>query len=806
MARKKTTTPAEPDPEAIATGDAGELRSASANIAETANAVKASTADQAANKTVGEDASKSGHPNAVPPAEKAGAVIAAEPPKPLQPLQPPVSSTQAEGGARTAGDAKPTAAAPQATAAPPSAPAGERDRTPQEKADAAKVIADAEAAKAAGVEMLKVIVDGVTVEVPKGTLAIEAAFRGGADVPYFCYHPRLTSVGACRMCLASIELEMFGQRRASVMTCCTVPCAEGMVIKTGTPEVKKAQNGMLEFLLANHPLDCPICDRGGECPLQNMTIAFGPPTSRFIEEKRHFPKAQPLSDYVVLDRERCIQCMRCTRFCEEISGDGQLTILNRGAGAEIGTFYGHDFSSNFSGNTIEICPVGALTSRTYRFAGRPWEIKSTDSVCSRCGNGCNVAVQTRLSDLVRINGRTNEDINEEWTCDRGKFGQYHVNSPERLVTPLVRDRKGGPLREATWDEALRLVERRLREVKDAHGADAIAGIGSTRCTVEDNYLLGKMLRAQIGTNHIDHQMRPYPFEPMQTSIAAIQEFKVIVSVGMRLDYDQPIVYLRVFKAFRKRGAEWLKADAVDAAGVAEALERGGENAVLLLSHDLGATKIAAAKALCARTGAKLNVLMPDCNSWGAPRAGVSPYYLPGMRPLAMARAHVENAWNVSLPQTPGRTTGEIFAGAASGAIRALYIMGSDPAVRFHDTALARRALAEAEFVVVHELFATETTGYADVVLPAASFAEKDGTFVNIEGREQKIKQAIPPRGSARPDWRILADLMARLGKPVPYFSARDIYREYSRAIAPEPLPAIAAAAAGADTPATVGVS
>ncbi|MBC8101560.1 MAG: molybdopterin-dependent oxidoreductase, partial [Cytophagales bacterium] len=290
-------------------------------------------------------------------------------------------------------------------------------------------------------------------------------------------------------------------------------------------------------------------------------------------------------------------------------------------------------------------------------------------------------------------------------------------------------------------------------------------------------------RTLVGTNNLDHQMSAYPFEPMQTSIAALQEFETIISVGMKLDYDQPIVYLRVYKAVEKRGARWIQADSIDNA-VKAALRSGGEKAVLLLPHHLAPSEIAHAKTLCAVTGAKLNVLMPDCNSWGAPRAGVSPNFLPGMKTLEAARAHLEKHWNSILPGTPGRTTREIFEGAADGSVKMLYIMGSDPAAKYQDTALAHRALEAAEFVVVQELFLTETAKQADIVLPAASFAEKDGTFVNIEGREQKIKQALKPIGDSRPDWRILADLMGRLGTPVPYFSARDIYREYTRAIAP----------------------
>ena len=566
----------------------------------------------AAEKTIGEQSAAPGSPN----------------PTPL-----PAGAGGAEAAAKSAGQNGPASNAP-GTGEKPAASAA-RDATPIEKQDAKTAENKADAAKAAGVEMLSVTVDGVTVEVPKGTLAIEACFRAGADVPYFCYHPRLTSVGACRMCVINIELEQFGQRRAAILASCTIPCQNGMAIKTRTPDVKKAQNGVLEFLLANHPLDCPICDRGGECPLQNMTIAYGPPTSRFLEEKRHFPKAQPLSDYVVLDRERCIQCMRCTRFTDEIAGDGQLDVQGRGAGSEIGTFFGHDFSSNFSGNTIEICPVGALTSRTYRFAGRPWEVKSVDSTCAACGNGCNIAVQHRLGGLVRINGRTNEDVNEEWTCDRGKFGQYYVNDEKRLSNPLIR--KNGEFKEVSWDEALITIGRKIGELKAAHGPDSIAGIASTVCTLEENYLFAKMLRTLVGTNNVAHKMSDYPLIPMQTSIADLENFKTIVSVGMKLDWDQPIVYLRVYKGVRRKNAEWIQADSVGTE-VTQALIKAKGDGVLLLPHHLPAEEIARARKICEATGAKLNVLLPDCNSWGAEWAGASPATLPGGTPFALSAA------------------------------------------------------------------------------------------------------------------------------------------------------------------------
>ncbi len=692
----------------------------------------------------------------------------------------PVSMQSPTAPASPAAPGTPTSAtgSPSAEKAAEKASETPRDKTDIEKKDSATSEAKAQAAATSGVEMFTVTVDGLSVEVPKGTAVIEACFRAGADVPYFCYHPRLESVGACRMCVAAVELEQFGARRTAIMTTCNLQVQNGMVVKTGTPDVKKAQNGILEFLLANHPLDCPICDRGGECPLQNMTIAYGPPTSRFIEEKRHFPKAVPLSDFVILDRERCIQCMRCTRFTDEIAGDGQLDLLDRGAESKIAVFSDTKFTSNFSGNTIEICPVGALTSRTYRFAGRPWEIKSVDSICAECGNGCNIAVQHRMGEVVRINGRTNEDINEEWTCDRGKFGQYYINSDKRLSSPLIR--REGRFVESTWEEAFRMIADRLSQIKAQYGAGSIAGIGSTRCTLEENYLLGRVIRGVIGTNHLDHQMSSYPLLPMQTTIAEIENFKTIVSVGMELQREQPIVYLRVHKAKRRKGANWIEVASLDS-GVEAILRQVGAEAVLLLPHHLQASELERAFAFCQETGTKFNLLLPDANSWGAPAAGILPNTLPGMRPFADGRADVERMWGVKLSDAPGKAAGDIFASAAKGEIKAIYVMGNDPAKEFADPSQARRGLESAAFVVVQDLFLSDTAQFADVVLPSSSFAEKDGTFVNIEGREQKIKQAIAPRGNSRPDWRILADLMARLGTPVPYFSARDIYREYRRA-------------------------
>jgi len=624
------------------------------------------------------------------------------------------------------------------------------------------------------VDLVNLPVDGKPVSVPKGTLVITAAFQAGADVPYFCHHPRLRPVGACRMCLVSIA------KVPGLQTACTTPVAEGMAVDTISPEAKQAQNAILEFLLINHPLDCPICDRGGECPLQNMTYQYGPGVTRFIDEKRHFPKAVPISEYVVLDRERCIQCARCTRFTEEISGDGELAIENRGNASIISPFSPEGFKSKFSGNTIELCPVGALTSRTYRFAARPWEFQSQDSICSMCGVGCNVVAQSRNGELMRVNARLNEDVNEEWTCDRGKFEQYWVNSSDRIKDPLQR--YASQLRKVTWDDALGAAAKAL---KDAAAADpnSVAGIGSTRASNEDLYLFQRMFRTALGTNNLDHRMVSFPILPMQTSIAEVGEAKRIVAIGAEIDDDLPVLWLRIYKAISKHGAKYFRDDDARSAAVAEAVA-AGPGTVVLAWYTTPAADIEFLRAACAASGAKLNLLLPDNNSWGAIQMGILPDRLPAMSSVGNgATPKFEALWGGPIPAAPGLDTRGILEGCVSGKIKALYILGSDPIASFPDQALAKLALEKVPFLIVQDMFMTESAKLASVFLPACSFIEKDGSFTNIEGRVQRFKKAVEPRGQSKADWQIVSELMSRLGKPVPYFSPRDIRREITRVTA-----------------------
>ena len=623
-------------------------------------------------------------------------------------------------------------------------------------------------------DMVNLTIDGKAVSVPKGTLVITAAFQAGADVPYFCHHPRLKPAGACRMCLVRIE------KMPKIQTACTVPVAEGMAVDTTSPEVKQAQNGILELLLINHPLDCPVCDRGGECPLQNMVYQYGPGVTRFVDEKRHFPKAVPISDYVVLDRERCIQCARCTRFTEEISGDGELAIENRGNAAIISPFSPEGFKSKFSGNTIELCPVGALTSRTYRFAARPWEFQSADSICSMCGVGCNVAVQTRNGELMRVNARLNEDVNEEWTCDKGKFEQYWVNSSDRIKDPLRRT--GQQMNKTSWDDALAAAAKALKDAAAAN-PNSVAGLGSTRASNEDLYLFQRLFRSALGTNNVDHRARPFPILPMQTTIAEVGEAKQIVAVGTQVDDDLPVLWLRIYKAISKGGAHYFRNDDARSAEVAQAISAGA-GTVVLAWYNLPAADIEFLKAACAASGAKLNVLLPDSNSWGAIQMGVLPDRLPAMKAVGNgATPKLEALWGGPLPAAPGLDTRGILEGCVSGKIKTLYVMGDSALTAFTDQALVQDALAKVPFLIVQDLFLNEIGKQADVFLPACSFIEKDGSFTNIEGRSQKFKKAVEPRGQSKPDWQIVAELMSRLGKPVPYFSPRDVAREILKATA-----------------------
>ena len=702
-------------------------------------------------------------------------------------------------------------------------------------------------------DLVNITINGTKLQVPKGENLIESAKRLGVDVPFFCYHPRLSKgdAGNCRMCLVDVATtnpDGTTRKMPKPQTACTMPASEGLVIETDSTQVQKDRKGVIELLLINHPLDCPICDRGGECPLQNNTIAYGAGTSRYIEEKRHFPKAYPLSDHVVFDRERCIHCARCTRFTEDISGDAQLGFLKRGADMEVGTFAHTAYNSKFSGNVIELCPVGALLSREYRFKARPWDLLTQRSVCSQCGNGCNIKIDYRLNQLQRVNARLNEEVNEEWTCDRGKFGHDYVSSAARLTTPQLK--RNGKWTAITWDEAYRVLVDKLK----AAGTN-VGGIGGERCANEDLYAWQKLFRQVIGTNNLDHRLGRYDgptnaltfdrfgYHGMGNSIADIEKFKSILVIGSELSDEQPIIFLRVRKAWRFKGASVvhatteIKPDTTSAADFAEVnlVYRPGteialingilnvlfaqnllpqtpdvnttglQNAVadwtperasresgvaerditiaanLLARGPMGIlvtkaitehpfyTDILAALgnlAVATGNGGNLNVPGLECNTQGASDMGILPDSGPGYAPVS----------------APGLNTRKMLEAAASGELDVLWLVGADLLNGYYDSGLARRALENAPFVVVNELFMTETVERADLVLPVASVAEKDGTYTNVERRVQRIYKAFDVAPDIKPDWLVFTEVASQLGGGLNYFSVREILREIGSTI------------------------
>src|SRR3984893_6495520 len=405
-------------------------------------------------------------------------------------------------------------------------------------------------------ELIHLTIDGIPVEVPAGTLVWAAAKKLGIEIPIYCYHQKMPPLGACRMCFVEIE-----KMPKPPQTSCTTPVSEGMVVHTKTEKVLKARRGTLEFLLINHPLDCPICDKAGECDLQDFTLRYGPGGTRFDQNKRHYPKPIPVSEKVMIDVERCVLRARCRRFSSEISMDNGLVMISRVYKMEVGTAPDHAFDSIFSGNTVEMCPVGALTASTYRFKARPWELKRIPSVCNNCSVGCNARIDVRVDKVMRLMSRTNDEIDDGWLCDRGRWGFEFINSPQRLRTPLIR--RGGKLEPATWDEAYFLIASRLQGIIKKYGAKAVGGIGSTRTTNEEAYLFQKLLRQVIGTPNIDHHHGYFatPRDPltgrpwmMSNSIAEIEKASHIVLIASDPYERQPILNLRIKKAM-KAGAK-----------------------------------------------------------------------------------------------------------------------------------------------------------------------------------------------------------------------------------------------------------
>ncbi|WP_328837523.1 NADH-quinone oxidoreductase subunit G [Streptomyces europaeiscabiei] len=666
-------------------------------------------------------------------------------------------------------------------------------------------------------DLVSLTIDGVDISVPKGTLVIRAAEQIGVEIPRFCDHPLLDPVGACRQCIVEVE----GQRKP--MASCTITCTDGMVVKTHltSPVAEKAQKGVMELLLINHPLDCPVCDKGGECPLQNQAMSHGHSESRFEGRKRTYEKPVPISTQVLLDRERCVLCARCTRFSDQVAGDPMIELLERGALQQVGTGEGDPFESYFSGNTIQICPVGALTSAAYRFRSRPFDLVSSPSVCEHCSGGCATRTDHRRGKVMRRLAANDPEVNEEWICDKGRFAFRYAQRPDRLTTPLVRNAEG-VLEPASWPEALEAAARGLLAARGRAGV-----LTGGRLTVEDAYAYSKFARVALDSNDIDFRARVHSGEEADflaarvagrgrdldgtgVTYAFLEKAPAVLLVGFEAEEEAPGVFLRLRKAWRKhkqqvfslathatRGlakaggtllpaapgteTEWLDALASgfglddDGTKAAEALRT--EGAVIVVGERFAAVAggLTAAVRAASLTGAKLVWIPRRAGERAAVEAGALPSVLPGGRPATdpRAREEVAAAWGVAeLPSRYGRDTGQIVEAAATGELGALVVAGVELA-DLPDPARAREALSAVGFLVSLELRPSEVTERADIVLPVAAVAEKAGTFVNWEGRVRMFEAALKPdqmtRRVAPADGRVLqmlADAMdVHLGLP-----------------------------------------
>jgi NADH-quinone oxidoreductase subunit G len=642
-------------------------------------------------------------------------------------------------------------------------------------------------------DLVALTIDGIGISVPKGTLVIRAAEQLGIAIPRFCDHPLLDPAGACRQCIVEVE----GQRKP--MASCTITCTDGMVVKThlSSPVAEKAQRGVMELLLINHPLDCPVCDKGGECPLQNQAMSTGDPETRFDGVKRTFDKPVPISTQVLLDRERCVLCARCTRFSQQIAGDPMIELLERGALQQVGTGEGDPFQSYFSGNTIQICPVGALTSAAYRFRSRPFDLVSSPSVCEHCAGGCATRTDHRRGKVMRRLAADDPEVNEEWICDKGRFAFRYAQQPDRLSGPLVRDAATGELTPVSWPEALRVAAEGLAAARQS-GAGVLTG---GRLTVEDAYAYAKFARVVLGTNAIDFRARAHSAEEAAFLAARVaghgldldgdglthrglEAAPAVLLAGFEAEEEAPGVFLRLRKANRRHGTRvfsvathmsrglaktngtllpaapgtepaWLSALA-DGTGLDEDGRRAAEalrapGAVIILGERLAAVPGAytAAVAAAAATGAALVWIPRRAGERGAIEAGALPGLLPGGRPEGSprARAEVAAAWGVdALPSEPALDTTGIVEAAAGGRLRALVVAGVEVA-DLPDPDRARAALdavARDGFLLSLELRPSEVTARAHVVLPVAAVAEKGGTFLNWEGRARPFTAAIKP--------------------------------------------------------------
>ncbi|HEY0519132.1 MAG TPA: NADH-quinone oxidoreductase subunit NuoG [Ilumatobacteraceae bacterium] len=613
---------------------------------------------------------------------------------------------------------------------------------------------------------VRLTINGREVVARKGDLVIAAAQRVGEYIPRFCYHERMRPVGMCRMCLVDIDTG----RGPGLQPSCMVTVAPDMVVDTHSGATRRAQEGVIEMLLSQHPLDCPVCDKGGECPLQDQAFTHGPGESRYLEEKRHFEKPIAISDLVLLDRERCVLCDRCTRFADEVAGDALIHFSSRGNNTQITTFPDEPFASYFSGNTVQICPVGALTSKPYRFKARPWDLEQAESTCTTCAVGCRTVVQSSRNVLVRYLGVDSDPVNWGWLCDRGRYNLEWVNNEERLTAPLVR--VGEELQPTSWNAALTRAAELINEAKAAGGPESIAVLGGARGTNEDAYAWARLAHDVIGTPHVYAQMGDgSPIDLLGFDRATIDEAanaSTIILMAPDIKEELPVLYLRLRDAAEKRrsriiefaqkrtglsGVAW-KTIEYQAGGITDAVAACSDDPEIVRQLATGSVVIVAGRANLAEHPREVGNGVV-----AALRVAAGAKVLPAFR-----RGNVVGAIEMGMrPGAGGMKSLAIAEAAAAGRIECLILLGADPLADFPDSDLARRMIAGAPRIISIDTFLTKSSAPADVVLAAAAYGEKSGTTTNIEGRVTTLSATVTPRGTSRADWMIATELADLLG-------------------------------------------
>jgi NADH-quinone oxidoreductase chain G len=697
--------------------------------------------------------------------------------------------------------------------------------------------------------MITVTINGKEIKLEKPVTVLEAARSAGIKIPTLCWHEQLERYGGCRLCLVEVE------KIPRLQTACTLMVIDGMVIRTETEQIADVRRGILEFLLINHPLDCPVCDKAGECELQDLVEKYGAASGRFKEEKRKVAEnfADPL---IIRNMERCVMCTRCVRMCEGVQGASAIDVIDRGGHSHIEPFSGEKYDCEYCGNCISVCPVGAIMSRLHRHSYRPWQMTGkTETICPYCGVGCTLVLQVRDDGIKRVISKIGAPVNNGLLCSRGKFGYEFVGNKERLTEPLIK--KNGILEKATWEEAISLVAGKFKEIKGKHGGSSIAGIASPRCTNEDNYVFQKFMRVTLGTNNIDSAAR--------TGFAGSQSFMenifgqgatanlipdlsnsdLILVVGGDPTAVNPILGLQIRACSRKggkvltigkvKGFKFFNhralnpkpyTDAILFEGIVTALKAGKKSSesntpleamisdinipvneiedacnisesdfsgfMDMLSASLtpsivigkeiiqsngGSYKLMLLSAIKHLINAKIYLLSERANEQGLLDMGCTPDMLPGYMPVSHpeSRKKIEEAWKAAIPDKPGLSIFEMVDSAAKGSIKAMYVMGENPAYNLPDSKSAESALKNIGFLVVQDIFLTETGRLADVVLPALSWAEKDGTFTNMERRIQRVRKAVNRDGME--DWRIIAEISRNMGVKFGYLNAEEIFNE-----------------------------